>query len=158
MLDYTLTAVPQDDCFELVALNGDALPAVTQEWPSRPGAVRRSSERAELLHFAPGRWLVPEPAASLREELARIEGASLVDVEGQWHRMVLRGKDASRVLRAGVPVESMLEGRECAAATLFDCPVVIGRLEQGYEIWVAASYAESFRLAVESVAGRAAAG
>jgi heterotetrameric sarcosine oxidase gamma subunit len=152
MLDYTLTAEPQGDCFELVALNGDALPVMTGDWPSRPGSVRRSSERAELLHFAPGRWLVPEPAGSLREELARIEGASLVDVEGKWHRAVLRGTDASRVLRATVPVDSMLEERECASATAFDCPVVIGRLRDGYEIWVAASYAESFRGAVEAVA------
>jgi heterotetrameric sarcosine oxidase gamma subunit len=154
MLDYTLTAAPQDDCFELVTSSGADLAMAPGGWPSRPGAARRSSERTELLHFAPGRWLVPAPAESLREELARLEGMSLVDVEGKWHRVELRGKDASRVLRATVPVDSMLEGRDCAAATAFDCPVVIGRMRDGYEIWVAASYAESFRVAVEAVAER----
>lgn len=123
--------VAQSSCFELVDLDGVAA----------PGTVRLAAGgRLEALHFAPGRWLLPDPSAEL---LAAIAGpaATLVNVEGKWQRRSLRGNGALRLLAAGADVEAMLTGRDCAALSLFDCPAIVARGCGTVELWVHSSYA-----------------
>lgn len=117
--------------FELVALRGFSLPAVT-------GA----------LNFAPGRWLLPEATherlSALKPSLDSGE-AALVDVTGKWVRLVLNGPTALPVLRRAIAVDIVMEGRDCAALRLFDCPAVLARATGGFDIWVEASYAVALR-------------
>jgi hypothetical protein len=121
-------------CYEYVVLRG-----VTEE---APGAVRRTaSGRAEMLHFAPFRWLVPEPTEALLEILRSPDGM-LFDVSGKW-RIVPLADPA--VLKRAADVEAVFAGRECAALTLFDCPVI---LTSANEAWVHASYFDAFSRAV----------
>ncbi|MBS0374267.1 MAG: hypothetical protein JSR73_06775 [Proteobacteria bacterium] len=121
-------------------------------WPAAPGAVRHEPDgRPALLHFAPARWLAPAAEADVRALIAAaIEaGAGVaVDVEGKWQPFELHGDGADRVLAATLDVGAALEGRECAAVTLFDCPAVVTRLPGGYAIWIRASYAQHFEASV----------
>ena len=142
-------------CLEFVAPRATDLAALGAGWPAAPGAVRRAADgRPELLHFAPGRWLVPEPTAALRAMLdtRAAEGCSaVVDVEGKWCRLALSGAGAARLLASGTSREGVLAGRDCAMLRLFDAPVVLARGAQGFEAWVQASYLASLRAQLEAV-------
>lgn len=121
--------------------------------PAAPGGVRHDAAgRAALLHFAPGRWLVPAPSAGtlalLEAEEAAGAGASF-DVTGKWQALRLTGTDAARLLSSSVDVAALLEDRECAALTLFDCPALVVRVADGCVLWVRASYAADLVTAIE---------
>jgi len=122
------------------------------DWPLSPGGVRRGARgRPEILHFAPARWLLPDPDASARASAAAAAAAgtgTAVDVEGKWSEMTLEGPDARRLLSASLDVAAVLESRDCAAVALFDCPAVLAASDEGYRIFLKASYAADFRAAV----------
>ena len=149
-------------CLEFVAPRATDLAWLGAGWPAAPGAVRRSADgRPELLHVAPGRWLVPEPGAALRALLdTRVaEGlGAIVDVEGKWCRLTLSGSGAARLLASGTSLAAVLAGRDCALLKLFDAPVVLARGAPGFEVWVPASYLASLQAQLEAVALRNARG
>jgi heterotetrameric sarcosine oxidase gamma subunit len=122
-------------------------------WPAAPGAVRHDEQgRPVLLHFAPARWLVPAPhpdIAALIEAATQAGAGAIVAVDGKWRAMELTGPGAARLLASTVDVEAVLDGRECAAVTLFDCPALLARVPGGFAVWVRASYAADFAAAVE---------
>ena len=127
-------------------------------WPAAPGAVRHDEAgRPVLLHFAPARWLAPAPhpdiTALIQAAIAADAGVG-VDVEGKWTALELLGPGAARLLASTVDLEPLLDGRECAAATLFDCPAVLARVPAGFAIWVRSSYAAQFAAAVEELRRR----
>jgi sarcosine oxidase gamma subunit len=116
-----------------------------------PGSVRRAVDgRPAALHFAPARWLLPDPDAGLDAWLsAAAAGAgTAVEVEGKWTALELNGPDAARLLSSALDVRAVLESRDCAAVGLFDCPAVLATSSQGYIIYVQSSYAADFRAAV----------
>jgi heterotetrameric sarcosine oxidase gamma subunit len=128
-------------------------------WPAAPGAVRHDEGgRPVLLHFAPARWLIPAPhpdVTALVEAATAAGAGAVVDVEGKWTALGLLGPGAARLLASTVDVEALLEGRECAAVTLFDCPAVLARVPDGFAIWVRSSYAADFVAAVDGLLRRA---
>jgi sarcosine oxidase gamma subunit len=138
-------------CFEFVA--HARVPEAG--WPSQPGQVLRDSAgRAVLLHFAPGRWLVPAPDERLRsrlDALVRDRHGALVDVDGKWQALAPTPATATRVLASGVELDALLQGRDAAAVVLFDGPAIVVRAGAGFELYVAASYLHSFEAAVESL-------
>jgi len=75
--------------------------------------------------------------------VAAIADAIAVDVRGKWRGYRLHGSRVHDVLAAGTHVDLVLRGRECAALSLFDCPVELLRVADVSEIWVPASYADS---------------
>lgn len=117
-----------------------------------PGSVRRGADgRPATLHFAPARWLLPAPDAELEAWLASAAASgagAVVEVEGKWAPMELKGPDAARLLSSSIDVEAVLEPRHCAAVVLFDCPAVLATSAQGYLIYVQSSYAAAFKAAV----------
>ncbi len=126
--------------------------------PSRnaaPGTLVRSAEQAVALQFMPGRWLVIDADAQV-VAAAVAAGAVAIDVEGKWRCFEIRGARGASVLSAGVNVAEILEGRDCAAAPLFDCPTVIAQrlFDDGFDVYVHASYAASLRTAVEAALHR----
>ena len=147
--------VEQPGCFELIGLHSGATqplaaalsastssPGANSPWPTKPGAVLRTADgRLEALHFAPGRWLLPDPSAELFAAIAGQSAAVLVDVEGKWQRRSVRGSGAMRLLAAAADVEAMLAGRDCAALSLCDCPAIVARGRGTIELWVHASFA-----------------
>jgi sarcosine oxidase gamma subunit len=102
------------------------------------------------LHFAPARWLLPDPGAELDAWLsAAAAGAGIaVEVEGKWTALELAGPDAARLLCSSLDVGAVLESRDCAAVALFDCPAVLATSARGYIIYVQSSYAADFKAAV----------
>jgi sarcosine oxidase gamma subunit len=135
--------------------HGDAL------WPQAPGAARFDAEqRPLLLHFAPGRWLAPDASPETRALLVQAQEAGtgvLLDVTGKWDALVIRGPGAARLLACDIAIGSVLQDRDCAAITLFDCPAAVARVAEGFALWVQSSYtadfmacAERFRAALES--------
>lgn len=144
--------LPRVACWEFIALGTSPADA---DWPLQPGRVLRAADgRAALLHFAPGRWLVPDPDGLLRARLeaSRAAGAGvLVDVSGKWQEVALAPGVAGAVLASGIEVESLLRGREAAAVTLFDCPTILARAGTGFELWVAASYLHSFTGVIDAL-------
>jgi heterotetrameric sarcosine oxidase gamma subunit len=120
--------------------------------PIEPGAVLRDNAGlARVLHFAPRRWLVPAPAEPLYRELARrdaVGDGALVDVECKWQWLRLEGPQATRILESSVSVEGLLCNRSCAAGSVFDCPVVLGRDGEIFDCWVMSSYAQTFLRAI----------
>jgi sarcosine oxidase gamma subunit len=146
-----LQRLPLERCFEFVAH------ARVPEggWPTQPGQVLRDSAgRAVLLHFAPGRWLVPAPDERLRtrlDALVRDRHGALVDVDGKWQALAPTPATATRVLASGVELDALLHGRDAAAVVLFDCPVIVVRDGAGFVLYVAASYLHSFEFAVGSL-------
>jgi hypothetical protein len=68
----------------------------------------------------------------------------LIDTEGKWRVIELRGADAVRQLAASAPVSLMLQERECVALTPFDCPVAVARSSGSLDVWVPASYLAHF--------------
>ena len=157
-----VTAHDPAACLEFIAPRAADLGWLGAGWPVAPGAVRRAADgRIELLHFASGRWLVPEPTAALRVVLdTRVaEGlGAIVDVEGKWCRLTLAGPGAARLLASGTSLEGVLAGRDCAMLRLFDAPVVLARGAECFEAWVQASYLASFRALLEAVIARNACG
>jgi sarcosine oxidase gamma subunit len=146
-------------CFEFVAWDSPAAAkTLGSDLPGEPGAVRRDpAGRAELLHIAPRRWLVPKPSTALHArivELDRAGAGSLIDVEGKWQPLVLRGARALAILESSIDVELVLRERACAAVMLFDCPAIVARARAEFELWVASSYASSFSSAVGALALR----
>jgi sarcosine oxidase gamma subunit len=117
-----------------------------------PGSVRRAVDgRPAALHFAPARWLLPDPDAELDAWLTRAVAAgagAAVEVEGKWAAMELEGADAARLLSSSLDVAAVLDSRDCAAVVLFDCPALLATSAQGYLIYVQSSYAADFRAAV----------
>ncbi len=130
----------------------------TADLPAPPGAAwHDAAGRPTLLHFAPGRFLAPVPTAELARHLAALEAArvgSLFDVNGKWRVLAVTGHGAERLLAAGADVEAMLQHRDCAALTLFDCPVVVARAPGGYALFAYASYAQDLRASLERLRPR----
>ncbi len=155
-LRCTLESLPCGRALEFVAF-GDSRTALA-DWPLSPGGVRRGAEaRPEILHFAPERWLVPEPDAATAASAAAAAAAgtgTAVDVEGKWITVDLMGPDARRLLSSSLDVVAVLESRDCAAVVLFDCPAVLAVSGAGYRIFVKASYAADFTSAVERLRTR----
>lgn len=152
-LDCRLERVASDNVLEFVAFNRGLEPLRAASWPTVPGEVRASAAGATLLmHFAPGRWLVPDPGVEVRQmvEAAADRGlGTSVDVTGKWVPMRLDGADAVRALASTIDIRALLGGRGCAAAHLFDCPTVVAPAGGGYAVWVEASYAAAFAAAIE---------
>jgi len=128
------------------------------ELPAPPGAVQRDAGgRAALLHFAAGRFLVPAPVPDLDRHLAALQAAgvgAVFDVDGKWRTFSLEGRGAQRVLACTVDLTQVLQHRECAALYLFDCPAILARRAEAFDVWIEASYASAF---LECLQGAAAA-
>lgn len=117
----------------------------TADLPASPGAVQHDAAgSAALLHFAPGRFLVPAPGPNMIRHLDALAAAgvgAVFNVGGKWRAIRLTGAGAERLLAAAVDVAAVLSHRACAAVQLLDCPVVLARTGDGFELWVQASYA-----------------
>ena len=117
-------------------------------WPCAPGAVLRdAAQQPRLLHFSPGRWLLPAPTPKLAAQLDAATRAGLgvtIDASGKWERLDIVGPGAARLLACAIEIHGVLEGRDCAAVRLFDCPAVVARVQHGYAVWVQASYVGDF--------------
>jgi sarcosine oxidase gamma subunit len=152
-LDCRLERVAGDHVLEFVAFEHDLEPLRAGSWPIGPGEIRASAAGAPLLmHFAPGRWLAPDPGVEARQmvEVAAVLGLGVsVDVTGKWVPMQLEGVDAARVLASTIDIRALLGGRRCAAAHLFDCPTIVATAGDGYGLWVGASYTAAFAAAIE---------
>ncbi|MGB8692664.1 MAG: hypothetical protein WCD08_04070 [Steroidobacteraceae bacterium] len=140
-----------DSSIELAFPPGVTAPPVP--WDAPPGAALSSDSLGLALHFAPARWLLLDTAAALVDAAVQ-SGALAVDVEGKWTFIELAEPHAKRALSAAVNVEAVLDGRDCAAAILFDCPAVIARRDRGESILVCvhSSYAFSFKRALAATA------
>jgi hypothetical protein len=107
----------------------------------------RLPQSAEYLHLAGDRWLWLDPAAERLAEFAN-GGLVIVDVDGKWAVYDAGADVARRILNAAVDLDEILDGRDCAAVTLFDCPAVVARpVADRIVVCVHASYAASFELA-----------
>jgi heterotetrameric sarcosine oxidase gamma subunit len=154
--DCVLGPLPAGRAIEFVCFDALSAPA---DWPRTPGGMRRGAlGEPEILHIAPRRWLLPDPAEGLRAQAAAAEEAqtgTAVEVEGKWTSLELRGADAARVLSSTLDVAAVLESRDCAAVVLFDCPALIAALAApvaGYRLFVKASYAAAFTAALNRAA------
>jgi sarcosine oxidase gamma subunit len=118
-----------------------------------PGGARRGTNGDPvILHFAPGRYLLPDPAPELDAWIAAAAAqgtGAAVEVEGKWAALGLSGPDAARLLSSSLDVVAVLESRDCAAVTLFDCPAVVAAAATGYLVYLKASYAADFSAAIE---------
>ena len=123
-------------------------PGAHEGWPVDAGSVRRDAQQQPtLLHFAPGRWLAPDAGAkqqALLEAAAAIGAGASVDVTGKWYGLELSGPGATALLAFSIDIAAVLEGRECAAVTLMDCPAIVARSNSGFHLWVQASHARHF--------------
>ena len=117
--------------------------------PVSPGAVERdASGRAALLHIGPGRFLVPAPTPELVRRLDTLQAAgvgALFDVDGKWRAFALTGPSYERVLSSTIDLSQVLANRDCAALHLFDCPAVLARRPDAFDVWIEASFAGAFR-------------
>jgi heterotetrameric sarcosine oxidase gamma subunit len=151
-----LERLPETPAWEFVAYPTAVRNLRAAAWFTAPGAAEISAEGSpRRLHFAPGRWLLPDPDRDTHGQLdaAVASGFGMsIDVEGKWVAMVLSGPDARRVLASTIDIAAVLANRGCAAVSLFDCPAVAMRDVDRYRLWVAASYAESFEAAVGRLA------
>jgi hypothetical protein len=113
------------------------------EWQGAPGRVQRRTGGALALNFAPARWLLIGPADSWSAELSAA-GALVFETVGKWQLMEVAA--AHTAVHAALDLHSTLEGRECAAAVMFDTPVVLARGAAADQLLVCvpASYAVSF--------------
>ena len=152
-LDCKLERVAGYRVLEFVAFDRGLVPLRVTSWPTGPGEFRASAAGAPLLlHFAPGRWLVPNPGVEALQmvEVAAVSGVgTCVDVTGRWVPMRFEGVDAVRVLASTIDIRALLGGRGCAAAHLFDCPAIVATAGDGYGLWIGASYAAAFAAAIE---------
>jgi sarcosine oxidase gamma subunit len=124
--------------------------------PASPGAAQRDAGgRATLLHFAAGRFLVPSPLPDIARHLGALQAAgvgAVFDVDGKWQTFQLTGRGALRVLASTIDLGQALHHRDCAALHLFDCPAVLARRAEAFDVWVEASYASAFRDCVDRAA------
>jgi hypothetical protein len=134
-----LRELPVTVQFEFVAYDGRR----PESLPAAPGAAVRIRPDGLVLHFAPQRWLLSGDCAPLRDQLdgAGVDG-TLVDVAGKWRLLELTGGGAARLLASGVELDSLLAGRDCAATTFIDCPVIVSRSAGALRLWTPASYRE----------------
>jgi sarcosine oxidase gamma subunit len=143
-----------DRCFEFSAPSMP-LRSLQGTLPIEPGAVLRDTNgRAQILHFAPHRWLVPEPIEALYRDLVERDRAgegALIDVEGKWKRLRLEGPRARCILESSTNVPGQLLARSCAAAVLFDCPIIVANDGEHFECWVISSYEGSVLSAISQV-------
>ena len=152
-LRCTLTALADGRTVEFTAF-ASTLPralAVLGSDALSPGGIRRAANgRPATLHFAPARWLLPDPDTELGAWLsaAAADAGSAVEVEGKWSALELGGPDAARLLSSSLDVTAVLESRDCAAVVLFDCPAVLATLAPGYIIYLQSSYAADFKAAM----------
>jgi sarcosine oxidase gamma subunit len=148
-----LTALPDARMVEFAAF-ASTLPSALAALGAgalAPGSVRRAADgRPAVLHFAPARWLLPDPDAELGAWLSAAEAGAgtAVEVEGKWAALELNGPDASRLLSSSLDVAAVLDSRDCAAVVMFDCPGVLATSLQGYLVYVQSSYAADFKAAV----------
>jgi hypothetical protein len=123
-------------------------------WPSAAGALARDvDDGASLLHFAPGRVLAPDPSASteaLLDERASQGLGTRIDVTGKWEQFSVRGPGAARLLACAFSLDAVLGQRDCAAVTIFDCPAIVAKCREGFDLWVLASYAGDFLATAEN--------
>lgn len=147
-----ITRLPESRVLEVVCYLASSRP---QGWPTAPGAVHRDAAGLPaLLHFAPGRWLVPTSALDPAALLAATAGCcATVDVTGKWQVFVVAGAGAERLLASTIAIEAALEDRDCAAVTLFDCPAILARGGEGFVIWVQSSYAVDFLSTANRLSG-----
>jgi len=145
MLDLQVREIAIGQCFELAALSDEGVAQLRREWPGGQQVA---------LHFAPGRWLLPESSVELIRAFEASPAATLVDVDGKYRRILIGGGAAGPALSSTIALDSVLAGRDCAAVTLFDCPAILGRAAplwgEGYEVWVHASYLASFTAALDA--------
>lgn len=138
----------QDRVLEFAAFHWPASGFDPAAWPVAPGgAIRDATDQACLLHFAPHRWLAPNPTNEMEQQLdsAAHAGAGVkLDVTGKWQRITITGPGAVRLLASAIELNATLDGRDCAAVTLFDCPAIIARRNGGFELWVQSSYSVDF--------------
>jgi sarcosine oxidase gamma subunit len=141
-------------CFEFVVPCAP-LASLHATLPIEPGAVLRDGAgRAQALHFAPRRWLLPAPADSLYQDLATRDAAgdgALVDVEGKWQWFRLQGPQATRILESSVNVHGLLFKRSCAAGVLFDCPAIVANDGVNFDCWVLSCYEDSLMSAIKQL-------
>ena len=123
------------DCVEWHVSTGVSADDVNPGYASIQGDTR-------LMYFAP-RYLLAINHAGAIPPIVATAGAVAVDVTGKWHGYRLHGSLSSNVLARGVQTGMVLAGRNCAALSLFDCPVVLLQSAETSEVWVPASYAES---------------
>jgi heterotetrameric sarcosine oxidase gamma subunit len=150
------------EALEFKAFEFPLTSAAAAALPASPGAVERgtgidagtgidngsSTGRAVLLHFAPGRFLAPAPTPDTEQRLLALQAAgvgAMFDVEGKWQAFALTAPGAERALSSTIDLAQALGARDCAALHLFDCPAVLSRRGEGFEVWVEASYAVAFR-------------
>lgn len=133
---------------EFVSFSSPPLDDARTAWPIAPGAVTRDGdEGACLLQFAPGRMLAPDPSAAteaLLDAAASTGAGTRIDVTGKWERYIIRGPGAARLLACTVELNAVLDKRDCAAVTLFDCPAIVAKCGDGFDLWVQSSYARDF--------------
>ncbi len=145
--------LPSVPALEFTAFAWPAQALGEPAWPGAPGAVRYDSQgRALLLHFAPGRWLAPDPIDETRSLLASAAGAGLgavVEVTGKWDTVLILGPGATRLMACAIGIEAVLDARDCAALTLFDCPVTVARYPEGFALWLQSSYTTDFLTTAE---------
>ncbi len=159
----TLEVLPVARIVEFVAF-GAAHGTLAGDWPRAAGAALRGADGwPVILHFAPARWLLPQPDVTMidRIEAAVAAGAgAAIEVEGKWVTLSLCGADAARLLSSSLDVAAVLAGRDCAAVELFDCPAVLASAAPDYRIYIKSSFAADFTVAVERLlrAGGAAIG
>ena len=132
---WRLEAINVTDCVEWHVATSFA------EHGVNPGfAVIENDSR--IFHFAP-RYLLAINQEGITPAAAETAGAIAVDATGKWCGYRLHGSRARDVLAAGTHANLVMNGRACAALSLFDCPVVLVRTAGADEVWVPASYAES---------------
>ncbi|HEV7431586.1 MAG TPA: hypothetical protein VGN77_00985 [Steroidobacteraceae bacterium] len=148
-----IDSLPGACALEFVAFASPLPDLGDARWPRAAGAVYYDTQqRPSLLHFAPARWLAPDPTAPIRALLAeavRTAVGVVIDVTGKWDALLIHGPGATRLLACALEVESVLNARDCAAVTLFDCPATLARTRQGFAVWVQSSYTKDFLITAE---------
>ena len=107
-------------------------------WPSAAGALARDSDDN-----------ASAPAALLDAAVSQSMGTR-IDVTGKWERYTVRGPGAARLLACALSLDAVLGNRDCAAVTIFDCPAIVARCRDGFDLWVLSSYAGDFLAAAEN--------
>ena len=145
-----------DPMLEFVAFTAAHIATFAANCPIAAGEVLRGPEgRPQVLHFAPRRWLICDPAEDMLrmlESAVLAKQGAMVDVTGKWQAMTLRDDGAERILAHTIDLSAVLVGRNCAAVTLFDCPALIARADSEFPLWVQASYAADFAAMVHRLA------
>lgn len=142
--EWRLECIGVDNCVEWHTSTGEFTGNLTPGYAAVRGDTR-------VLRFAP-RYLLAINGNTADPPAGMATDAIRVDVSGKWRGYRLGGARAPQALAAGANVERVLDGRSCAALRLFDCPVVLLRTEERFEVWVQASYTKSFEMAIHAAA------